>query len=323
VLGFRCDLDAIAGQENTGRPYASRNAGVMHACGHDGHLATGLGLARRLAGAPPRSVSVLLLFQQAEESYPSGAPLVLAGLPMELVPEEYLALHLWPELPAGTVGVRPGAVLASVAGLTVRVAGMPGRVHGTRCSIDAVDALSVGVRLYSQLSSWWPGRHPVRDRPVSLTVGRLTGGAAPNQVPQECIVEATLRALSWSDERRAIEELRAYLAEEQTASGARISLSVESGIRPPVINSPATVRQVVQACVRSGVPYRDYPVEPVGVSDDFGWMTQHTPGALAFLGCGGPADLHSPEFDFDESVLVSGIDLVEAVVRVADAGASP
>jgi amidohydrolase len=320
VLGFRCDLDAIAGRETTGRPFTSRNPGVVHACGHDGHVAVGLGLARRLARTPPGAVRVLLVFQQAEESYPSGAPMVLAGLPRESAPREFLALHLWPELPAGSVGVRSGPVLASVSGLTVRVDGAPGRGHGTRCARDAVDALAVGVRLYDRLSARWPGRHPTDGRPAALTVGRLTGGHAPNQVPLECRIEATLRALSWADETAAIDEVRGWLAEQEAATGARISLAVESGIRPPVVNSAATARRVVRACARHGVPCLDYPAEPVGVSEDFGWMLSDTPGALVFLGCGGAFDLHSPEFDFDESVLLTGLDVVEAVVRAADDG---
>ncbi|MGH3550816.1 MAG: M20/M25/M40 family metallo-hydrolase [Pseudonocardiaceae bacterium] len=108
-----------------------------------------LALARRLIAAPPRRKPVLLVFQQAEEGYPSGAPRVLRGIPHGLRPREFIGFHLWPELPAGVIGVRPGPMLASVAGVTIQVFGLSGRVHGTAFGVDSIDALAVGTRLYT------------------------------------------------------------------------------------------------------------------------------------------------------------------------------
>lgn len=115
TIGFRADMDAIPDRDAIGASYVSRNPGVMHACGHDAHTAALFTLARRLA-ATSCPASVLLVFQQAEETYPSGAPMVIEALPGNLVPREIFACHVWPELPAGVVGARAGTMMASVPG---------------------------------------------------------------------------------------------------------------------------------------------------------------------------------------------------------------
>jgi amidohydrolase len=322
AIGFRADLDALPLLERTGAAYASRAAGVMHACGHDGHTAALLGLARRLIALPPEH-PVLLIFQQAEETDPSGAPLVLDGLHPDMRPPRYVAFHLWPELPVGVIGLRTGPVLASVAGLAVKVAGAPGRQHGTRTDNGSVDALHAGVQLYQAVRAAWPatGRHPSVGVPTAVTLNQLEGGAVPNRPAMSCEIRGAIRSLSFADEHHAVRALETIAAAVARETGARIDVEVRSGIRPPVTNDAETVAIAREACRLAGLSCVDYPPGVVGVSDDFGWFQESAAGALVFAGCGTgdhPVDLHDPGFDFDEAALVGIVEVSERMAHRAD-----
>lgn len=318
-IGFRADLDGLPLNETNPTRYASLNSGVMHACGHDGHAAALLVLARRLVATPPSNEAVLLLFQQAEETHPSGAPIVLRGLPSTLLPREFIGFHLWPELPEGVIGVRNGPLLASVTAVTVTVTGKTGRLHGTAFGSDSVDALAVGNQLYAALASHWPDRHPNERRPVTVRIGRMEAGQEPpNRVPIHCVLSGTLRALSWSEQDRAIKLIRDMIRNVTTDTGAHVDVTFEPGIRPPVRNDSDSAARIRVACQERGIPCRTYPDQPVGVSDDFGWYLKECRGAMFFLGCGrgtSPPDLHTPNFDFDESVLLSAVELCHSLAR--------
>lgn len=315
--GFRADLDALPIAEVSGAKYASRNPGIMHACGHDGHTAALLALARRLAAKPTLSKPLLLVFQQAEEGHPSGAPKVLQGLSPKSLPREFIGFHLWPELPSGVIGLRSGALLPSVAGVTIRIRGTAGRVHGTTFGMDSVDALAIGNQLYTALTSQWVARHPNDLQPASLNIGRFDAGSAPNRVPTMCSLEGTLRALSWAEQETAVNSIREITA-KIAPRNCKLEVHIESGIRPPVSNAPASVERIQAACEKLGIGSRIYPEYPIGVSDDFGWYLDSSPGALYFLGCGkgdSTPDLHTPSFDFDESVLLNAVDVGLALVN--------
>jgi len=315
TVGFRADLDALPIHEKTGAIYASRNPGIMHACGHDGHAAALLTLARRLTIEPHRTNSALLIFQEAEEGYPSGAPAVLEGLPMRLLPPEIFALHLWPELPTGAVGVRTGAMMASVAGLTFDIAGRPGHPHGTQAESGGSDAVAAAVNLYSRLAPD-TGRMLDEQSPTALSIGRIDGGEGPNRVAAQCRMEGTLRALTWADQENAVAAIRSASEAVETQTGARIEVLVKSGVRPPVLNYTDSVGRLRVACQQLGVQCLSYPDRPVGASEDFGWFLEKIEGALFLLGCGrdrSHPQLHTSQFDFDEEVLLTGVDVFHAL----------
>ncbi|NLU77764.1 amidohydrolase [Micromonospora sp. HNM0581] len=312
AIGFRADMDAIRVQESIGRGYASVRPGVMHACGHDAHTAALLALARRLR-IKPAPVAVLLIFQQAEETYPSGAPLVIEGLPKGLVPPEIFACHVWPELAEGVVGVRAGTMMASVAGLTFNVYGHEGRASGTAADSGGVDAVSAAVRLYGRLRPD-TGRQLHDASPTALSIGLIRGGDGPNRVATRCQLEGTLRALSWADQDAAVAAIEATALAVADETGAKIEVAVTSGIRPPVQNSARSVARLEAACRTLRVECRAYPDRPVGVSEDFGWYLDHADGAMFLLGCGRSdqhPDLHTPQFDLDEAVLLTATDVFQ------------
>jgi amidohydrolase len=241
-IGFRADMDAIPVHEAIGAPYTSRNPGVMHACGHDAHTAALLMLARRLTGNPCPA-PVLLVFQQAEETYPSGAPLVIEGLPRNLMPREIFACHVWPELPAGVVGARAGTMMASVAGVTIDVHGREGRASGTAAESGGVDAVSAAIRLYGRLEPD-TGRQLHDESPTALSIGVIHGGDGPNRVATRCQLQGTLRALSWADQDAAAAAIMAAAGAVADETRAKIEVSITSGIRPPVRNSAGSVARL-------------------------------------------------------------------------------
>lgn len=314
-VGFRADMDAIPVQESAEAPYASRTTGVMHACGHDGHTAALLALARRLAvtaaSASWNGGSVLLIFQQAEETFPSGAPIVIDGLPDQLRPAEVFAFHLWPELPKHTIGVRDGTLMASVAGLSFDVHGKQGRPGGTAADDGGTDAIAAAIELYGRLAPG-TGRQLDDYAPTAVSLGLINGGDGPNRVATHCRIEGTLRALSWEDQDRAVDTITSTVKAVEADTGARIETHVRSGIRPPVRNSADSVRRVRETCERLNVECRSYPARPAGVSEDFGWYLDHAGGAMFLLGCAevdDQPDLHSPRFDFDEEVLLTAVEI--------------
>lgn len=314
AIGFRADMDAIPVHEAMGSPYASRNPGVMHACGHDAHTAALLTLARRLT-VTPCPASVLLVFQQAEETYPSGAPMVIEGLPVNLVPREVFACHVWPELPAGVVGARTGTMMASVAGVTIDVQGREGRASGIAADSGGVDAVSAAIRLYSRLEPD-TGRQLHDGSPTALSMGVIHGGDGPNRVATRCQLQGTLRALSWAEQDAAVAAIEAAATAMAEETGAKIEVSVTSGIRPPVRNSARAVVRLQAACDRLGVQCLAYPEQPAGVSEDFGWYLDHADGALFLLGCAetdAHPDLHTPDFDLNEGVLLTAVDIFQAL----------
>jgi amidohydrolase len=314
AAAFRADLDAIAVTEGTQVSYASRNPGVMHACGHDAHTAILLALARRLTRETP-ACPVLLIFQQAEEPYPSGAPLIIAGLPAAMTPAEIFACHVWPELPENTVGVRAGTVMASVAGLAIEVRGRPGEASGTAADSGGIDAVAAAIELYRRLAPG-TGRQLGPDQPSALSLGMINGGDGPNRVATRCRLEGTLRAVSWAEQDAAEAAIRVTADDVATATGAAVSVSITHGIRPPVRNAAGSARRVENACRQLGVTCLDYPEQPVGVSEDFGWYAERWPGTIFFLGCA-KADkvpgLHEGTFDLDESALLPAVRIFHAL----------
>lgn len=309
-IGFRADIDALRIDEATNVAYRSQTPGVMHACGHDGHTAAMLGLAIALQ-QEKLSDPVLLVFQQAEEANPSGAPPVLGGLPSALVPSEFFGFHLWPQLSENVVGVRPGPMLAAVAGLVIKITGQSGRQHGTAFGEGGTDALAAGLHIYQQLRARLPfGRRIPAGSTSALAIGMMNAGEAPNALPVHCTLSGTLRAVSWQDETNAVETIRAIAAEIAAEASIRVEVIIQSGIRPPVCNDAQSSHRIEEACRNLGIEHRIYPDEAVGVSDDFGWYIDGRPGAMFLVGCGTNdrhPDLHDPRFDFREHILLTPI----------------
>lgn len=319
AIVVRADLDAVPVSEHTGASYASTVSGIMHACGHDGHVAALLLLARRLAAARVAQ-PVILVFQPAEEVYPSGAPIMVREFVERHTVRAVYAMHLWPELAAGVVGAHPGPLMASVAGVRIDVSGSRGVVHGERAASGGVDALSAAIKLYEVLHCGDSGRSLGPGRPSALHLGLLRGGSAPQTVPERATLEGTLRAVSVAAQREAQAAIERAAAAVARATGANVETRVTGDIRPPLINDAECVEAITRACAAVGVPCQNYPSNILGISEDIGCYAEPAADRLAMflLGTGaGPRGplLHDSAFDFDESTLVSAVDVFERLVQ--------
>ena len=320
---LRACLDALPVEEagaGRGSSYASDVPGVSHACGHDGQVAVLLGAFRLLAQAPP-SVRVLALFQPAEE-IDTGAREVLAdGLLDGLESEPVIAFgfHGHPGLDAGTVGVQPGPVMASITTLRCEILGREG--HGAEPHL-AADALTAAASLVLDWQVALARRVDPRE-PVVLSLGRIQAGIAPNVVPGRAEIEGTLRSLN-----PAIEEsLKGILSDVargvEIRTGTNIRLEAD-GVVPAVVNDPGVTAVAAKAATKVLGPGALVGVDATLGGDDFAWYLREIPGCYLFVGerqkGRAPYGWHDAGYDIDERSLPVGSAVLAAAVHEAAEG---
>ena len=314
TVALRADMDALAIVEETGAEYRSQNAGVMHACGHDGHMAILMGTARLLsrhrATLPGR---VVFLFQPAEEDPPGGAKPMIEEGALEGV-DRVFGLHLWQPMPSGIVGLRAGALMAQADKFKVVVRGRGGHASQPHGAVDPVLVASHVVVAAQSIAS----RFIDPLVPVVVSFTTVHGGCAHNIIPDTVTLTGTVRVLSADVQRAAKERLREVCEQTCRAFGATAEFEYEDGY-PPVVNDAAMADLVTRVAKRELGESRVTTMEPVMGGEDFASYLQHIPGAFAFLGIGSPASHphHSARFDIDEAVLPLGVRLMAAVALEA------
>lgn len=311
TIAFRADTDALPITEQTGLAFASAHAGSMHACGHDGHMAMLLLFARCLMQLRASlKANVVLLFQPGEEGYGGADRMVREGALENPHVDEIYALHLWPALEKGAVGLCAGAMMASAQTFEFTVHGKS--AHGATPHLG-VDAIVIAAELISMLQTV-VSRSTDPRKGALLTIGRIEGGEAQNIIAQRVALAGCVRALNDDTFRLATSRMETIANGLAAANNA--SITFERGIRYPCVSNPARLIAPLYALLGEE-NCRD--VEPMFVSEDFSFYQQATAGAMLFLGTGDQAHaepLHSPRFAFDESVLPVG---AEIYMRILDA----
>ena len=303
AIAFRADCDALPIAEKTGAEYASTHAGKMHACGHDGHMAILLELARRLSGKTELRHNVLLIFQPAEES-PGGAERICeTGLLEMYGVRAVFGLHLWPALEKGVMHSRDCELMARGAELTVDVYGRSSHIAKPSAGLDATMA---AVEFYRQMRSLEASLPENVYR--LLNFGKLLSGTARNALSAHAHMEGSLRA--FQDEVFDYLRQGLYIIADQVekTTGCTVSIHLAGGY-PAVINDAKLLNTV-----RSLVPVRELE-EPTMTSEDFSFYQRRVPGVFFFLGLGEVPALHSDNFDFDESILTKGADFFESLAE--------
>jgi amidohydrolase len=322
VVGLRADLDALPISDEKNVPYRSTVANACHACGHDVHttvlLGTGLVLARMsAAGALPGRVR--LIFQPAEE-VPCGALDVLAAGGIASV-DRVFALHCDPRLDVGKVGTRVGAITAACDKITVRVTGPGGHTARPHLTADLVYALG---KIITELPAALSRRVDPRSS-LSLVWGRVNAGAAANAIPDDGIVEGTVRCLDDEAWHAAPDLLKALIDSVASAYGVVADLSYVRNV-PPTVNEAMSTAMVEAAADRVlGSDAIVSAPQSLG-GEDFAWYLESIPGALARLGTRTPGsgadfDIHQPAFDVDERAIGVGVRLMVATALTAMGGA--
>lgn len=306
AVALRADLDALPIQETSGAPHASRNAGRMHACGHDGHVAMLLGAARVLAATRRFDGAVHLVFQPAEEGAGGGKVMVDEGLFERFPCEAVFGLHAWPALPLGQMAVFPGPIMASCDKLRVVVRGRPGHAAMPHQTVDPIVAASAVVLALQTVVA----REVSPTDGAVISVTSVHGGEAFNAIPAEVVLGGTTRALSPAVrdllERRVGEVARGVAA----AHGATAEVTYERAF-PPTVNAAreATFAADVMAeLVGDGAVHRT--LAPSLAAEDFAFLLEAKAGAYGWIGTGrGPGSpmLHHDAFDFADEALSLGI----------------
>lgn len=302
ALAFRSDADALPVQENTGLSFSSAHPGCMHACGHDGHMAMLLELARRLDAAKEASSNYLLIFQPAEETTGGAKDVCESGIFGDKNIEAVFGMHLWPELPLGTVASRANELMARSCELTVEIGGKASHIAKADQGIDALLAGVEFVRRAREIEADWP-EHIHR----LVRFGKMTSGSVRNAISDHTRLEGSLRAFQDEVFFSILERLKRAGEEIAAATGCAVSLHTSEGY-PSVMNPAALCARVRD----SGIAYLELE-RPAMTAEDFSWYQRYLPGMFFFLGCGPCAALHNGSFDFDESVLETGADFLETL----------
>ncbi len=309
VIAFRADLDALPLHDTKDVPYRSTVENVAHACGHDVHTTVLLGLGLALAqldrqGELPGRVR--LIFQPAEECVPSGAPEVISAGALKDVAAIY-ALHCYPQLPAGLVGVRSGPFTAAADTVEVTLTGPGGHTARPHLTADLVHALG---RVIVDVPALLDRRVDPRAG-VSMVWGAVQAGEAYNAIPGEGHVRGTVRILSREAWRTAPELITKLIRDVVAATGAEVAVNYTRGV-PPVINDRMAAAVIAGAAGAALGADRVVEAEISMGGEDFAFYLDNVPGAMIRLGTGTPGsevkyDLHTSNFDVDEKCIGYGV----------------
>jgi amidohydrolase len=311
-IALRSDMDALPIQEHTGLPYASQNPGVMHACGHDLHMASLLGAIRILNQLKPFiEGEILFLFQPGEEVIPGGAKLMLEqGVFEGRTPDMIIAQHVLPEMDAGHVGFRPGLYMASNDEIYIKVLGKGGHGALRQYLKDPILMAShILIKLQETMAELAPASVP-----TVLSFGKVLADGATNVVPDQVQLEGTFRTMdeNWRKEaHRLIEKVSSDIA---TGQGGSVQVDIRQGY--PVLKNHEKITEASRLLATQWLgPGKVEDMDIRMTAEDFAWFTQSIPGMMYRLGVKIPDakrqySLHTPGFMVDEAALRTGISLL-------------
>lgn len=317
VLALRADMDALPIQDAKGAPYASRRTGIMHACGHDAHMAIAYGVLRVLE--PLREVlpgMLRVIFQPGEEipaGEKSGArEMIQAGALENPAVEAVFGMHVWPELPAGVIGLQPGVTMAAADSFVVEVRGESshaGEPHKGKDAIFAASSLVVGLKALL-------GRELPPGEPATINVGVIRGGSSQSIVADLVELSGTLRTLGGDRRERLLRSMRQVVEGVSAGTGCSVRFDVSDSF-PPVVNAPHLYGRALTVLSEDLGSNRVRILTNVPMTaDDFA----HYPVPALYLKVGcvpseGPSyPLHHHYFDLDERAIWTGVEAVSSIL---------
>ena len=301
TIGYRTDIDALPIQEATGLDFASQHPGKMHACGHDVHMTMALGLAQYFSQHQPKD-NLIIFFQPAEEAESGGKVAYDMGLfEGKWRPDEFYGIHDQPNLPAGTLSTLAGTLFAGTAELKVDVIGTGGHAAYPHLAKDPiVIAAELIIQLQTVVSR---SVDPIAGGVVS--VGVINGGFANNVIPDQVHFEGTVRSMTRTGLETMLTRIRKIAEGLAIANEVTINVSLESGSYLPVENDPILATQVINFMQKqSDINFE--LAQPAMTGEDFGYLLQHIPGVMLWLGVNDSHPLHSAQLTIDESALLPG-----------------
>lgn len=304
AIALRADMDALPIQERSGKPYASKVGGKMHACGHDGHIAMLLGAAQRLSEARDFSGTVVLIFQPAEETGGGARVMIEDGLFDRFRVNEVYGLHNWPGLEEGQFAIRSGAVMAASDRFDITIAGrschaaMP--QQGRDPIVGAAQIVSGLQHIVSRAMAPWES--------AVVSVTRFEAGNTYNVIPDAAYLAGTLRSLNKTRRKALKDGLKRIVRNVAAAHELHAEITIHPGY-PVTVN---TERESFEAACAAGQisPQAVLDDRPASMAtEDFAYMLEKKPGCYAWLGSGTRAvALHNDAYDFNDALLTLGVD---------------
>jgi amidohydrolase len=307
ILAIRTDMDALPIQERTGLDFASKETGIMHACGHDVHTTVGLGTAMvlsRLSESLPGKVR--FLFQPAEEIAQGATWMVKDGAMQDV--SAILGVHVFPSIPGGRVGLRYGALTAAADDLEITIIGESG--HGARPH-EAIDAIWIASQVITTLQQAISRtQNPLR--PVVLSIGQINGGRAPNIIADKVSLRGTVRSLHPESRANLPQWIENIVSSVCSAYGAKCQVDYRQGV--PSVQNDYALTQLLQSSAEEawGSDCVQVLPEPSLGAEDFSVYLDHAPGSMFRLGVGFPErtinhPLHHPQFEVNEAAIITGV----------------
>lgn len=309
TVGLRADMDGLPIQEQTQLSYASQHPGIMHACGHDGHMAVLAGTAVAASRLDLPLPTVRFIFQPGEEEVCAGAELVSAGVCNQL--DRVYAFHGWPGLPKGILAAKEGVMMAAAGtfALTCRGKACHGAVpsDGKNPLLPAASIVLELERLHQQVS---------RDRQGVISPCSVRGGESSNGIPEIAVIKGTTRYLDEQTGEMVKQAVEEAARKGEQSWGISVDIDYQARYRLPVVNNPAETDRVFSVGQRLFPPGTCRRLEEHAmVAEDFAFYLERVPGCMFVLGLGeNTPGLHTPLFDFDDDLLLPAIRMMTNLI---------
>ena len=315
TIGLRADMDALPIHEETNLPWASKTAGVMHACGHDGHTTMLLGAARYLAENPDFAGTVVFIFQPAEEGLGGARAMIADGLFDRFPCDEIYGMHNAPTGEPGQVGVKKGPAMAGANFFDVRITGRGS--HGARPEASR-DPIVISTTLVQQIQSI-VSRNVAPTKPAVVSVTKIQSGAAYNVIPNEAEFGGTIRFFDTEVGELISERLRALCAGAAAAYEVEIDVDIRN-VFDVLVNDDALSEAMLEAAAPVvGADRTGLRQDLVMGSEDFADMLRVVPGAYCTVGHSGDVQLHNPGYVLDDAILPVGASIYVNLARTRGA----
>lgn len=302
-VGLRADLDALPIHENTGLPFASKNKGVMHACGHDAHTSMLYGAALILNEIKDElKGSVKLIFQPAEEKNPGGASIMIKeGVLKNPNVDAIFGQHVIVDKPAGSLGFCPGVTFASQDEIYINIYGK--QAHGAKphLSVDPIVTASQVILALQTIVS----RNTNPYDPIVITIGKIEGGSATNIIPHEVKLSGTIRTLNENLRKKSLKLIERTVKGITDAAGAKYKFEISPGY-PELVNDGKMTSFAERSAIDFTGKKNIFTAERIMGAEDFAYYLKKIPGTFYRIGVGNTTDIHTPTINLDEKALFAG-----------------
>ncbi len=316
VVALRADIDALEIKEDTGLEFSSQNIGLMHACGHDAHMAILLGTAKTLSEKKDELNDVVkFIFQPAEESTGGAERMIAAGCMDAPKVDEVFGLHVMPNIPAGSIGIKYGRMFAASDMITIIVHGLSGHGAFPDKAVDAVVAASAIITAIQSIIS----RNISATSPCVITFGSIHGGTTNNVIANKVEIKGTIRTLDQESRIFVQKRIGEMVTGIATAMGASAEIIYQRGYNALINDQDAVKKIYASACEVVGEDKIVHTPDAYMGGEDFSFYLDHAKGAFFGLGCGYPNQenpgLHTTNFNLDERCLDVGVKMLCSLVK--------